>query len=348
MPRIIEGAALSRLRNHRRSMTARPMPPRRSLTLANSADPQRAIEGSARRAMPESRRPRATSSRSSMPTRAPMPTGSITSSKPSRVAARPPRVGRTSRRPITTVRYAHAPGIPREVRGDGDELTQLCGCNMAITKAALQEVGGFDTSFTAAGDDVDLSWRLADLPEEKRAPLVDAPGAVVIHRAPRDASAITFASSAAMAPARASSTKSILFVPRSASGFMAARARGCRRCSAVRASIMAHSGAGCFNPCMRAPICRGWRSCRKPSNGFAASVILAMAGALSPLLGTLGCLGIIIWIATAILSAIFADADGRKIPTSDARHPRDAVSPRTAGAELRARARALFARARGG
>ena len=45
---------------------------------------------------------------------------------------------------------------------------------MAITKAALREVGGFDTSFVAAGDDVDLSWRLAELPEEKRAPIVSA------------------------------------------------------------------------------------------------------------------------------------------------------------------------------
>ncbi len=64
--------------------------------------------------------------------------------------------------------YARAPGIPREVRGPGDELTQLCGCNMAITKSALGEVGGFDTSFLTAGDDVDLSWRLADLPAEKK------------------------------------------------------------------------------------------------------------------------------------------------------------------------------------
>ncbi len=39
-------------------------------------------------------------------------------------------------------------------------------------------------------------------------------------------------------------------------------------------------------------------------------------GVLSPLLGTLGCLGIIIWIATAILSAAFADADGREFTLS--------------------------------
>ncbi|HVN27962.1 MAG TPA: glycosyltransferase, partial [Candidatus Binataceae bacterium] len=77
--------------------------------------------------------------------------------------------------------YAFAPGIPREVRGEGDQLLQLCGCNMAVTKAALQNVGGFDPLFEAAGDDVDLSWRLAELPAEQRAPLVIAPGAVVIH-----------------------------------------------------------------------------------------------------------------------------------------------------------------------
>ncbi|HLI80555.1 MAG TPA: glycosyltransferase, partial [Candidatus Binataceae bacterium] len=71
--------------------------------------------------------------------------------------------------------YAFAPGIPREVRGEGDQLMQLCGCNMAITKAALQNVDGFDPMFVAAGDDVDLSWRLAELPEEKRAPIVSAP-----------------------------------------------------------------------------------------------------------------------------------------------------------------------------
>ena len=72
---------------------------------------------------------------------------------------------------------AAAPGLPREVRAGDDRLAQLCGCNMAITKAALQKVGGFDPMFTAAGDDVDLSWRLAASSET----LAYAPGAVVIH-----------------------------------------------------------------------------------------------------------------------------------------------------------------------
>jgi cellulose synthase/poly-beta-1,6-N-acetylglucosamine synthase-like glycosyltransferase len=72
---------------------------------------------------------------------------------------------------------AAAPGLPREVRAGDDRLAQLCGCNMAITKAALQKVGGFDPMFTTAGDDVDLSWRLAAAAET----LAYAPGAVVIH-----------------------------------------------------------------------------------------------------------------------------------------------------------------------
>jgi cellulose synthase/poly-beta-1,6-N-acetylglucosamine synthase-like glycosyltransferase len=72
---------------------------------------------------------------------------------------------------------AAAPGLPREVRAGDDRLAQLCGCNMAITKAALQKAGGFDPMFTAAGDDVDLSWRLSASNET----LAYAPGAVVIH-----------------------------------------------------------------------------------------------------------------------------------------------------------------------
>ncbi len=72
---------------------------------------------------------------------------------------------------------AAAPGLPREVRAGDDRLAQLCGCNMAITKAALLKAGGFDPMFTTAGDDVDLSWRLAASAET----LAYAPGAIVIH-----------------------------------------------------------------------------------------------------------------------------------------------------------------------
>ena len=37
----------------------------------------------------------------------------------------------------------------------GDERAEhLAGCNMVFRKPALEEVGGFDPQFTAAGDDV--------------------------------------------------------------------------------------------------------------------------------------------------------------------------------------------------
>jgi len=72
---------------------------------------------------------------------------------------------------------AAAPGAPREVRAGDDALAQMCGCNMALEKVALEKIGGFDPMFTAAGDDVDLSWRLRDA----GATLACAPGAIVIH-----------------------------------------------------------------------------------------------------------------------------------------------------------------------
>jgi GT2 family glycosyltransferase len=72
---------------------------------------------------------------------------------------------------------AGAPGQPREVRMSDDSLAQMCGCNMAIAKADLESLGGFDPVFTAAGDDVDVSWRLLD----SGAAIAYAPAAVVVH-----------------------------------------------------------------------------------------------------------------------------------------------------------------------
>jgi len=208
--------------------------------------------------------------------------------------------------------FAVAPGIPREVRGDGDELTQLCGCNMAITKAALREVGGFDTSFIAAGDDVDLSWRLADLPAEKRAPLVDAPGAVVSH-------------------ARRATLRDYL---RQQRGYGAGEGLLYKKyplrtpervglyggagswLSALLGGPRVYHGAfgrGLFQSVYAAGDVPWLAELPQTFEWVALSVILAMAGGLSPLLGTLGCLGIVGWIATAILSAAFADTDGRRI-----------------------------------
>jgi hypothetical protein len=43
---------------------------------------------------------------------------------------------------------------------DDEVAEHIPGCNMAFTRAALEEVGGFEPIFAAAGDDVDLCWRL--------------------------------------------------------------------------------------------------------------------------------------------------------------------------------------------
>ncbi|HVA80442.1 MAG TPA: glycosyltransferase, partial [Candidatus Binataceae bacterium] len=57
---------------------------------------------------------------------------------------------------------AASPGAPCQVL-IGDNLAEhLAGCNMVFTRAALDRVGGFDPQFTAAGDDVDLCWRMLE------------------------------------------------------------------------------------------------------------------------------------------------------------------------------------------
>jgi len=57
---------------------------------------------------------------------------------------------------------AASPGAPCQVL-IGDNLAEhLAGCNIVLTRAALDRVGGFDPQFTAAGDDVDLCWRMLE------------------------------------------------------------------------------------------------------------------------------------------------------------------------------------------
>ena len=208
--------------------------------------------------------------------------------------------------------FAVAPGIPREVRGDGDELTQLCGCNMAITKAALQNVGGFDNSFLAAGDDVDLSWRLADLPEETRAPLVDAPGAVVFHERRATLRDYLRQQRGYGAGEGLLYKKYPLRTPQRVGLYGGAGSW----LSALLGGPRVYHGAfgrGLFQSMYAGADLPWLAELPQTFEWVALSIILVIAGKLSALLGTLGCLGIILWIATAILSAVFADADGREI-----------------------------------
>lgn len=57
---------------------------------------------------------------------------------------------------------ARAPGGPIHVLLGDDRAEHVPGCNMAFWKQFLVDTGGFDPVYTAAGDDVDLCWRVLD------------------------------------------------------------------------------------------------------------------------------------------------------------------------------------------
>src|SRR5207249_3806168 len=54
---------------------------------------------------------------------------------------------------------AASPGGPTHVLLNDEVAEHVPGCNMAFTKKALEEIGGFEPGFAAAGDDVDLCSR---------------------------------------------------------------------------------------------------------------------------------------------------------------------------------------------
>lgn len=60
------------------------------------------------------------------------------------------------------VAMAHAPGGPNPVLISDRIAEHIPGCNMMFRKDALLAVSGFDPVFRAAGDDVDLCWRLRE------------------------------------------------------------------------------------------------------------------------------------------------------------------------------------------
>jgi len=55
---------------------------------------------------------------------------------------------------------AVSPGGPAHVMLNDREAEHIPGCNMAFWKWALDEINGFDVIYRAAGDDVDVCWRL--------------------------------------------------------------------------------------------------------------------------------------------------------------------------------------------
>jgi len=58
---------------------------------------------------------------------------------------------------------ADSPGGPIHVLLSDEVAEHIPGCNMAIRRAALTQIGGFDPRFRIAGDDVDICWRLQDV-----------------------------------------------------------------------------------------------------------------------------------------------------------------------------------------
>lgn len=57
---------------------------------------------------------------------------------------------------------SNAPGGPLHVLLDDEIAEHIPGCNMTFKKSALLEIGGFDPVFRAAGDDVDICWRIQE------------------------------------------------------------------------------------------------------------------------------------------------------------------------------------------
>jgi GT2 family glycosyltransferase len=73
---------------------------------------------------------------------------------------------------------ARAPGGPIHVLLDDERAEHVPGCNMAFWRERLLEIGGFDPTYRAAGDDVDVCWKLLDRGYDIRF----HPSALVWHR----------------------------------------------------------------------------------------------------------------------------------------------------------------------
>jgi hypothetical protein len=84
------------------------------------------------------------------------------------------------RAPFTERVVNESPGGPSHVLVSDDRAEHVPGCNMAFRRDVLEEIGGFDPIFTAAGDDVDVCWNLLDAGYE----IGFAPVAQVRHHRP--------------------------------------------------------------------------------------------------------------------------------------------------------------------
>jgi GT2 family glycosyltransferase len=72
---------------------------------------------------------------------------------------------------------AASPGQPSHVLESDQVAEHIPGCNMAFRREALEAINGFDPRYRAAGDDVDVCWRL----QQAGFWITFAPGAFVWH-----------------------------------------------------------------------------------------------------------------------------------------------------------------------
>lgn len=72
---------------------------------------------------------------------------------------------------------ASSPGNPVHVLISDTEAEHIAGCNMAFRRSALKKIGGFDSQFKIAGDDVDVCWML----QKRGYTLGFSPAAMVWH-----------------------------------------------------------------------------------------------------------------------------------------------------------------------
>ena len=63
--------------------------------------------------------------------------------------------------PIATC-ISNAPGGPVHVLETDEIAEHVPGCNLSVRKEVLMKIGGFDPIYRAAGDDVDLCWRIQE------------------------------------------------------------------------------------------------------------------------------------------------------------------------------------------
>jgi len=64
--------------------------------------------------------------------------------------------------PPTRTKISDLPGQACPVLLTDTTAEHLPGCNMSVTKAVWSQVGGFNTRYRVAGDDVDFCWRVID------------------------------------------------------------------------------------------------------------------------------------------------------------------------------------------